>query len=143
MEQWRTDVIAVAESWLRTPWHHMQRVRGPGGGVDCAQLLIAVYSEAGIVEPFWPDAYPMDWMMHREEERFLLHIEQYMDSVAVPQPGDAAVWLYGRCFSHGAVVVGWPSIIHAYRRDRGVVWGDASKCEFVGRSVKFYTPKGK
>jgi len=136
---WREDVVAIAQTWLRTPWRHEACIKG--AGVDCAQLLRAVYIEAGLAPYFETDSYPMDWMLHRDEERFLAYIEKYMDPVEAPQPGDAAVWTYGRCFSHGAIVIEWPVLIHAYRKDRGVVWGDATKGEFVGRSVLFYTPR--
>jgi len=57
-------VIRCAHAWLRTPYHHMGRVKG--AGVDYAMLLAEVYSEAGRVPPqalhrscvqlrgFWP-----------------------------------------------------------------------------------------
>lgn len=48
--EYRLAVIESAKAWLGTPWHHMARVRG--AGVDCAQLLMATYSDAGVIEPF-------------------------------------------------------------------------------------------
>ena len=139
MEAWRTTVVEVAKSWIGTPWHHAARIKG--AGVDCAQLLIGVYVEAGLVESFETEAYPMDWMLHREEEKFLSYVDQHMNPVALPSAGDTAVWVYGRCFSHAAIVVDWPVLIHAYRKERGVVWGDATKGELAGRTVRFYTPR--
>lgn len=35
--QQRAAVIAEAESWLSTPYHHEARIKGHG--VDCAQIL--------------------------------------------------------------------------------------------------------
>jgi len=139
MEAWRTNVLKEAESWLRTPWQHRQRVKG--AGVDCAQFLIGVYSNVGLVQPFETEAYPPDWMMHRDEERFLMYIEKYMNKVEVPLPGDAVVWSYGRCFSHGGIVTDWPRIIHSYRKERGVVRGDSTQGELAERPALFYTPK--
>lgn len=136
---WRDDVVTEAESWLRTPWHHMARVKG--AGVDCAQFLIGVYVNAGLVESFETEVYPKDWMMHRSEERFLEYVERHMDRVDTPMRGDSAIWTYGRCFSHGCIVIDYPKVIHAYRKERGVVYGDATKGEFLGRDVLFYTPK--
>jgi len=141
MENWREQVIEEAQTWLLTPWHHLADVKG--AGVDCAQFLRKVYINVGLAEPFETDAYPMDFMMNRSEERFLKYIEQYMDKVDKPLPGDAAVFMYGRCFSHGAIVIEWPLVIHAYRKERCVTWGDASKCEFKDREVRFYTPRIK
>ncbi len=148
---WRDTVITEAQSWLRTPWAHAQRVKG--AGVDCGQFIIGVFVGAGLVPHFDTGDYPADWMMHRTEERFLGFVEQHLDRVAAPLPGDVAVWRYGHTFSHGAIVVDWPAVIHAYRRERGVVWGDASKGELArehlagggsaAREVRFYSIAGR
>jgi cell wall-associated NlpC family hydrolase len=146
METWRDSVETEARRWLLTPWHHNARVLGHG--VDCAQLLIAVYTGAGLVEPFDVGRYPTDWMMHSSEEKFLGWIEQYMDRVAIPQRGDAAVWKFGHSYSHGAVVTSWPEVVHAYRPARMVCLGNGEQGRLawlrdgVRRSVVFYTPKG-
>ena len=55
----RAAVVAEARQWLRTPYHHMGRVRG--AGVDCATLLAEVYARAGMVEPVAIEFYPPDW----------------------------------------------------------------------------------
>lgn len=130
-----------AKSWLHTPWHHLQALKGPGGGVDCAQFLRMVYINVGLAPYFETESYPHDWMMHRDEERFLKYIETYMCAIEVPGPGDAAVWLHGRCFSHGSIVLDWPLMIHAYRKERQVSISDATKERFADCAVKFYTPK--
>ncbi len=31
-----------------------------------------------------------------------------------PLPGDVVLWRFGRCYSHGAIVIEWPTVIHAY-----------------------------
>jgi cell wall-associated NlpC family hydrolase len=139
----RIAVVQEAVRWLGTPWHHNARVRG--AGVDCGQLLIAVYNGAGLVGPLNTGAYPADWMLHRHEELYLSWVEAYMSEVPSPMPGDAAVWRIGKCFSHGAVVVDWPKVVHAYRPARQVCYGDgangvfALKADGSPRPVKFYT----
>lgn len=141
----RAAVLAEAQRWLRTPWRHGARVRG--AGVDCARLLQAVYVGAGIVADFPLDAYPPDWMLHRDEERFLAIVAAHMDEVASPLPGDVALWKYGRTYSHGAIVVDWPRVIHAHRPERMVAWGDAGQGTLrrmagdVDRPVRFFTPR--
>lgn len=133
----RARVVAEAETWLRTPYHHRARVKG--GGVDCAQILVEVYAAVGLIEPFDTGEYPMDWMMHRDEERYLHWVKQYGHEIDQPKPGDIAVWKFGRSFSHGAIVAAWPRIIHAYRRDGMVAWGDGTQGEFSMRERRFYS----
>lgn len=151
MDAWRAAILREAESFLGTPWHHEARVKG--AGVDCGQLIIACYIASGLVPHFETGSYPADWMLHRSEERYLGWVEQYLDPVDVPGPGDVAAWKYGHCFSHGAIVVEWPRILHAYRRERGVVWGDGTKGELARehlkdggsapREVRFYSIAGR
>ncbi len=139
MEAWRTDVVEEAKTWLRTPWHHRARIKGVG--VDCAQFLIGVYANAGLVEDFDTGEYPVDWMLHREEERFLFWIEKYLVPAEYPTPlsGDTVIWKFGRCFSHAAIVVEWPVVIHAYMKDKSVVWGNAQIGELSHRECLRYT----
>jgi cell wall-associated NlpC family hydrolase len=90
----------------------MARVKG--AGVDCLTLLAEVYAEAGLVERVPIPHYPHDWHLHQSEERYLNGILYYMHEVETPLPGDVVLWKFGRCFSHGAIVVNWPDVIHAY-----------------------------
>lgn len=134
MDAWRARVIEVAQTWIGTRWHHRQCMKG--AGVDCGRFIHAVYHEAGLLAAADFESYPSDWMQHRSEERFLGWVEKYADRVDVPQPADVIVWRYGHCFSHGAIVVEWPRILHSYRRDRGVVWGDATQGELAVEILK-------
>ena len=139
MDTWRQAVIIEAETWLRTPWHH--RARSKGAGVDCAQYLIGVYSGAGLVEAFDTGEYPSDWMLHTESELFLPWIDKYMVQVESPEMGDTILWKFGRGFSHAAIVYDYPHIIHAYRKEQAVVFGDASVKELSRRTKRYYTLK--
>lgn len=137
MDAWRAAVVEEAKTWLGTPWVHRARLRGVG--VDCGQLLIGAYVGAGIIEPFDPGDYSIDWMLHRREERLVSWIDRYMVAAAVPMPADVAVWRYGRAFSHAAIVVEWPVVIHAFRKERGVVWGDATQGDLARHEHQLYT----
>lgn len=137
----RQAVVAAAERWLRTPWQHNAKVLG--AGVDCGQLIIAAYAEAGLIEDVETGSYAADFMLHRNEERFLEWVEKYLDRVDAPLPGDVAVWRIGKCFSHGAIVTAWPKIIHAYRRERMVVYGDGVRSDLGHRVVRFYSMAGR
>ena len=109
----RAVVTAEAATWLRTPYHHMGRVKG--GGTDCLMLLAGVYEAAGVIPHIEVPFYPPDWHLHRSVERYLDGLMQYAREVkGPPLPGDAVLFKFGRCFAHGAIVVGWPRLIHAW-----------------------------
>ena len=109
----RQAVIDEAMTWLRTPYHHNARVKG--AGTDCAQFPAAVYEAAGVISHVEPE-YPHDWHLHRNAEVYLDWAEK-LDATEIPveaaRPGDFIIWKFGRTFSHGAIFVDPPLIIHA------------------------------
>lgn len=131
----RDRVLSAARAWLGTPWHHQGRIKGVG--VDCAMLLAEVYHAAGLIPAIDPRPYPRDWHFHRDDERFLGWVERFADEVESPEPGDVAVFRFGRCHAHGAIVVSWPMVIHAYVNDRAREQ-DATQGRLGGRPVRFY-----
>ncbi|HZT87388.1 MAG TPA: hydrolase [Stellaceae bacterium] len=134
----RERVVAEALTWLGTPYHHRARVKG--AGVDCLMLLAEVYEAAGVIAHVEPAHYPPDWHLHRDVERYVEGVLHYAHEVAgPPRPGDVAVFRFGRAFAHGAVVLAWPRVIHAFVRT-GVVYGDANQAPLRGRAVKFFDP---
>lgn len=133
----REAVVAEARTWLKTPYHHRAAIKG--AGVDCAQILVEVYSACGLIPHFDTGDYPPDWMMHREEERYLGFVLDYAHEVETPKPGDVVLYKVGRCFAHGGIVVDWPTIIHASNRDRGVVLGEGLGGWLADREVKFFS----
>lgn len=132
----RQAVIDEAKSWLTTPWRHAGAVKG--AGVDCGRLLIEIYANCGLIDRFVPEYYPQDFALHSSKERFLMAIERYAKPVDSPLPGDVAVWKYGRCFSHAAIVVDYPVIIHA-KIGEGVLLDLADQGELKRRDVKYYS----
>jgi len=134
----RARVVTEAETWLRTPYHHMGRVKG--GGTDCLMLLAEVYETAGVVAHIEIPFYPPDWNLHRDAERYLDGLTRFaLETEGPPDSGDVAVFKFGRCFAHGAIVVSWPRLIHAWC-DAGVVYGDAHQPPLIGRPVRFFDP---
>jgi NlpC/P60 family putative phage cell wall peptidase len=117
----RAAVIGAARSWIGTPYHHAAGVKG--AGCDCAMLLVRVYCDLELVEPFDPRPYTRDWMFHRGEERYLEFLLARAREVPAPSPGDVILFRYGRCFSHGGIVtVAAPlTIVHAFAPARAVV----------------------
>lgn len=118
-------MVREARSWLHTPYHHRARVKG--AGVDCALLLAEVYHAVGLIPRLDPAAYPADWHMHRDVERYLQQVLEFAVPTDTPRPGDVVLYRFGRCVSHGAIVVEWPMVIHAFMREGAVVLSDASR----------------
>jgi cell wall-associated NlpC family hydrolase len=133
----RSAVVEEAQSWIGTPFHHEARIKG--AGVDCLMMLAEVYERAGVVGHIDVPHYPQDWHMHRDAERYMEGLLAYTHEIEAPQPADIALFKFGRVFSHGAIVVEWPRVIHAYWAI-GVVWGDVRQPPLKGREVRFFSP---
>jgi len=117
----RAAVVAAARSWIGTPYHHAADVKG--AGVDCAMLLVRVYCDLGLVEPFDPRPYTRDWMLHRDDERYIGFLLARAREVQAPRVGDVILFRFGRCFSHGGIISGADplTIIHAFAPARIVL----------------------
>lgn len=114
----RAAVVAAARAWIGTPYHHAADVKGRLGGVDCAMLLVRVYCDLGLVEPFDPRPYTRDWMLHRSDERYLgfLLARSHEVSATDVKPGDIILFRVGRCYAHGGIVTKPDplTIVHAF-----------------------------
>jgi cell wall-associated NlpC family hydrolase len=141
-EKARARVVAEAKTWLKTPYVHMGRRKG--AGVDCATLLCEVYEVAGVVPHVELEWYPSDWYMHRDEERYIAMISRYARRAAraKPLPADILLYKYGRCVSHGAIVVDWPLVIHAWRGLGRVVMTGGDQPPLKPRFHSMWSPWG-
>jgi NlpC/P60 family putative phage cell wall peptidase len=134
----REQIVAEAQTWLGTKYHHMAAVKGHG--VDCAQILIEVYHSVGLADR--PDVgyYPSDWMLHRSEERYLGWIEKYCRQI--PQEdakdGDIVLFKFGRCFSHSGIIADYPRIIHAQSEDN-CCYAKIGMGNLDGKEMRFYS----
>jgi NlpC/P60 family putative phage cell wall peptidase len=109
----RATIVAEARTWLGTPYHHAAKIKGVG--VDCLTLLIGVYENVGLIPPTTVEHYPIDWNLHRDAERYREGVQRFAHRIpGPPRPGDVVLWQFGRCFSHGAIVIEWPVVIHAH-----------------------------
>ena len=89
-----------------------------------------VYQEAGLIGKVDIPHYPQDFNMHDPEETYLNGVLKYSHEVLYPKKGDIVLYKFGRKYAHSAIVVEWPTIIHAY--SGGVVsLEDAAKCAFL------------
>ena len=140
----RAQVVAEAHTWIGTPYHHHGRIKGVG--VDCAQLLCAVYEACGLVDHVDTGFYPVDWHLHRSQELFVQtlapHAEQQPAGTPA-QPGDVFVFKYGRTFSHGAIYVGQDTdggglLVHSYI-GRGVILSGLFDEPLCGRDYQHWS----
>jgi cell wall-associated NlpC family hydrolase len=123
----RAAVVREALSWVGTPFRDCGDVKGPAGAVDCAMLLVRCFVDTGHLAPFDPRPYPPRWHLHRDRERFLEWVEERLGArqlfPGAPlsrglAPGDIVIWQFGRCFSHGAIVINSEEVVHAYAHAR-------------------------
>jgi len=116
----RAAIVREALSWVGTPFVDCGDVKGPNGAVDCAMLLVRCYVDTGRLAPFDPRPYSPRHMLHSNEQRFLGWIEDRLGAreVARPRLGDMVIWQFGRCFSHGAILINSEEVVHAYAHAR-------------------------
>lgn len=108
----RAKVITEARSWIGTPYHHSANIKG--AGVDCAMLLREVFNAAAGLDTPDPRPYPKYWYLHHSEELFLGVVLKHAVRTETPEPGDIALYRFGRTVSHGGIIVEDDCIVHAY-----------------------------
>lgn len=138
-EQQRQAVIDEAMTWQGTPHHNGAHIKG--AGVDCGWLPIMVYSAVGLMPSVEPGRYPPDFMLHRNEEWYKTIADKYGKPLAdgqTPKKGDFVLYKMGRIYSHGAIVIEWPRIIHSWT-GQGVIQGVGDQGFLQNREKIFYT----
>lgn len=118
----RAAFIAESLKFIGTPYRHRGTIKG--AGVDCLTLIVCSGQNAGILGNIDLPPYSREFNLHRDDETYLNGLLGHTHEVVVPEPGDIALWKFGRCFSHAAIVLKWPEVIHAHV-DHGVVLEDA------------------
>ena len=125
-DQQRAAILAEAESWLRTPYHTNAAVKG--AGADCALMPLAVYKAVLALPDLPVPKYVQQWHLHRSEEVYLAYVRA-LGAIEIAEadvrPGDFVLWRLGRCYAHGAIITGWPHVIHAVN-PKGVIRGNAA-----------------
>jgi cell wall-associated NlpC family hydrolase len=139
-QEFRDAIVHEAKTWLRTPYHHHGDVKGVG--VDCAMILVRVYSVVGVTDASVdPRPYPQDWHLHRDSERYLETVMPYVREISREdvRPGDLVLTKFACAFSHSAIVVDYPRVIHAYAVDKVVTYADLHKDPFAHREKKYFS----
>jgi cell wall-associated NlpC family hydrolase len=132
----KNKIVEEAISWVGTPYHSGANIKGVG--VDCGQILIEIFGNVGVIDKFNVEAYPMDWALHRSEEKYLEFIEKYCDRVEKWQQGDIVLYKFGRCVSHSGVFIDDKgTIVHALV-DVGVIYSNYLEGNLGRRVYGFY-----
>ena len=118
-----TAVIAIAESWIGTPYRHQASLKGVG--CDCLGLLRGIWRELYGQEPETPAPYAPDWAERGGVERLAEAACRHLGpplATADALPGDVLLfrWRPGMAAKHLGILAGAGRFIHAYEQ-AGVV----------------------
>lgn len=81
----RQEIIAEAETWLNTKWHHQASCKGVGA--DCVGLVSGVMRHLGhnVITPNYYGRYPSGDQLMQEMHKHCIEVTD-------PQPGDLFVF---------------------------------------------------
>jgi NlpC/P60 family putative phage cell wall peptidase len=111
----RKTIVAAAQDWLGTPYHHRASLKGVG--CDCIGLIRGLWRELYGQEPESPGAYTADWAEATGNEALLAaagrHLKQI--STAAIGPGDILIFRVNAyaAAKHAGVVAWNGNMIHA------------------------------
>jgi len=140
-EAQRKEVVRIAMEWERTPYVHQGRIKGKCA--DCT-FFAKVFEEAGLIKPVDIPPYGPQAHLNRQAAAYLPLVLQHAAreiDVAEALPGDVVMYLLGRTWSHGAVIIepGWPSIIHADIGARYVIRARGDAGPFSAAPRRFFS----
>jgi NlpC/P60 family putative phage cell wall peptidase len=106
----RTHIVAIARTWLGTPYHHQASMKGVG--TDCIGLVRGIWRELYGPEPQALPAYTRDWAEAQARETLLEAARRHLvelDPTTV-QPGCVLIFRWRRTApaKHCAILAGPP-----------------------------------
>ncbi len=116
------NIVALARSYIDTPYHHQGRVKGQG--VDCVGLLVCIAREVGLVGPNWDVT---GYSRIPDGVLLMRHLSANLNQVPYEamRPGDFICVAFQKHPQHVGVVGdyrhGGLSIIHAHNPSGKVV----------------------
>src|ERR1700675_2683792 len=102
----REAVVAEEMTWLGTPYHENAAIKG--AGVDCIRFIQQCFINTNLIEPFVIPWHSPQWAMHQKSELLLEGILKYSHEVEVGFRGDVALFRFGHCWGHSAIIDNWP-----------------------------------
>ena len=111
----RSEIVAVARSWIGTPYRHQAALKGVG--CDCLGLLTGVWRElTGEAPPPLP-TYTPDWAEALGQETFAEGLRPYLAEIAPDeaQAGDVLLfrWRPHLPAKHAGILTGPERMVHA------------------------------
>ena len=124
-----TDAVAIARSWIGTPYRHQASVKG--AGCDCLGLVRGVWRALHGDEPEMVPPYTPDWAEARGEETLRDACARHLAAADAIAPGSVGLFRMtrGGPAKHCGIVAerdGRPTLIHA-RQNRRVMEEDFSQ----------------
>jgi NlpC/P60 family putative phage cell wall peptidase len=111
----RVTIVALARTWLGTPYHHQASLKGIG--CDCIGLVRGVWRELYGAEPQALPAYTRDWAEAQGRETLLEAARRHLIEVpaTAAQPGDILIFRWRRITpaKHCAILSAPTAMIHA------------------------------
>ena len=112
-------IIAIAESWIGTPYRHQGATRGIG--CDCIGLIRGIWRELYGEEPEPVGPYAPDWAERGGEDRLLeAGIRLFGPALGLGQmqPSDLLLfrWRPDTMVKHAGILDGPSHFIHAYEQ---------------------------
>ncbi|MEZ0302021.1 MAG: NlpC/P60 family protein [Hyphomicrobiaceae bacterium] len=111
----RPHIVALARSWLGTPYHHQASVKG--AGVDCVGLIRGVWRELYGRDAEAAPAYTRDWAEATGRETLLEAARHHLIEIdpSAAAPGDVLVFRYrgSSVAKHAAILATPDTMIHA------------------------------
>lgn len=109
----RSKIVAVARSWIGTPYHNRAAIKGVGA--DCLGVLRGVYSELYQIEPEKPPHYNANWSDINREELLLQKAQQYLEPASDIDCGNVLIFRMNpsRAAKHCGIVTTAGLMVHA------------------------------
>ncbi|TDK37231.1 peptidase P60 [Rhizobium deserti] len=112
-------IIAIAESWIGTPYRHQGATKGVG--CDCIGLVRGIWRELYGGEPEPVPAYAADWAERGGNDRLMEAAQRLfvpLGALQDGQPGDLLLfrWRPDCAAKHAGILVGPDRFIHAYEQ---------------------------
>lgn len=111
----RTTIVALARSWIGTPYHH--QASAPGAGCDCIGLVRGIWRATHGTDIAPVTDYTRDWAEAGGVETLLDAARRHLIEIEpdTAQPGDVLVFRFrpGAIAKHAAILATPRSMVHA------------------------------
>lgn len=130
----RPEIVAIARTWLRTPYRHQASLKG--AGCDCLGLVRGVWRELYGAEPESLPAYRPDWAETGGRETLLEGARRHLAEVtpAEMRPGDVLLFRMAAdaLVKHAAILSALPTAQDSQPRMIHAYWGRAVVESWIG-----------